>query len=376
MKEGYKRLLIFESFLAFILFVNSFFANFLSGYGISILLFFVLIIFKCLFGFEKDRHRYTKDIILDIIIFLIIFLLLYYLFGIVIGFYKTSNYYSFSDLYKFIFPIICYVILREYLRYMLMCKSEGSSLLTVTTLLFFIFLDLTTLLYFDKLKTGYDIFVFTAMYILPAVSSNLIFSYITLKVGYKPLILYSLVINLYSYLLPIVPNPSQYLVSIIDLLLPIFLGYNVYNFFKKRVKEKLVSNYRNQKKQIFSLIPLTIIVVILVYFTSGYFRLWAIVVASGSMSPEIHKGDVVIINRKIDFSNLNKGQIIAYKSGNIIVVHRIIKRDYINKRYYYITKGDASKSEDNLIITEDMIIGIVNHKIPLIGFPKVWLNNL
>ena len=142
------------------------------------------------------------------------------------------------------------------------------------------------------------------------------------------------------------------------------------------MKEKLVSNYRNQKKQIFSLIPLTIIVVILVYFTSGYFRLWAIVVASGSMSPEIHKGDVVIINRKIDFSNLNKGQIIAYKSGNIIVVHRIIKRDYINKRYYYITKGDASKSEDNLIITEDMIIGTVNHKIPLIGFPKVWLNNL
>ena len=69
MKKGYKRLLVFESFLALILLINSFFVNFLSGYGISFLLIGVLIAFKCLFGFEKDRHRYTKDIILDVIIF-------------------------------------------------------------------------------------------------------------------------------------------------------------------------------------------------------------------------------------------------------------------------------------------------------------------
>lgn len=376
MKRGYKRLLVFESFLALILLINSFFFNFLSGYGISVLLILVLVIFKYLFGFEKDKHRYIKDIILDVIIFLIVFLLLYYLFGILIGFYRSGNYYSFYGLYKFIFPIVCYVLLREYLRYMFMCKSEGSILLTVTSILLFIFFDITNLLYFGRFNTYYDIFVFVALYILPAITSNIVFSYITLKVGYKPLMLYSLVINLYPYLLPIVPNPSQYLVSIIDLLLPIFLGYKVYRFFKKREKEKPTRDYQSQKKQLVSLFPLTIFVIVLVYFTSGYFRLWAIVVASESMSPNIHKGDVVIVDKKFDFDKLNVGQIIAYRSGKIIVVHRIMKKEYINDKYYFITKGDTSESEDDLVITEDMVVGTVDHKIPLIGIPKVWLNDL
>ncbi|MBR3210130.1 MAG: signal peptidase I [Bacilli bacterium] len=376
MKKGYKRLLVFESFLALILLINSFFVNFLSGYGISFLLIGVLIAFKCLFGFEKDRHRYTKDIILDVIIFLIVFLLLYYLFGIIIGFYRSDNYYSLYGLYKFIFPIICYVLLREYLRYMFMCKSEGNFLLISTTILLFTFFDITSSLYFGKFETNYDIFVFIALYVFPAISSNIMFSYITSKTGYKPLMLYSLVINLYPYLLPIVPNPSQYLVSVIDLLLPVFLGYSVYKFFKKRENEKPVRDYHDQKKQIISLLPLMIFVVILVYFTSGYFRLWAIVIASGSMTPEINKGDAVIIDKKFDFDSLNKGQIIAYKSGNIIVVHRIVKKEHIKDNYYYVTKGDSNESEDNLVITENMIIGTVDHKIPLIGLPKVWLNDL
>lgn len=374
MKKGYKRLLIFESFLVVVLLINSFFVNFLSGYGISFFLIVILMVFKCLFGFEKDRHRYTKDIILDVIIFLIVFLLLYYLLGIIVGFYKSSNYYSFYGLYKFIFPIICYVFLREYLRYMFMCKSEGNFLLILTTILLFTFFDITSSLYFGKFNTYYDIFVFVALYVLPAASSNIMCSYVASKVGYKPLTLYSLVLNLYPYLLPIVPNPSQYLVAVVNLLLPVFLGYVVYAFFKKREKEKPSRDYHSQKKQIVSLIPLIVVVSILVYFTSGYFRLWAIVIASGSMTPEINKGDAVIIDKNFVFDKLEKGQVIAYKSGSIIVVHRIVKKERIKDSYYFVTRGDANEQEDNLVITENMVIGTVNHKIPFIGLPKVWLN--
>ncbi len=376
MKRGYKRLLIFEFFLAAVLFVNSFFVNFLSGFNISILLLIVLIVFKCLFGFEKDRHRYVKDIILDTVIFLIVFLLLYYLSGILIGFYRSNNYYSLYGLRRFILPIVCYVLLREFLRYMFMCKREGSILLTITTVLLFVFLDITSSLYFGRFETNYDIFVFIALNVLPAISSNIMFSYITTKVGYKPLILYCLVIRLYPYLLPIVPNPSQYLVALIDLLLPIVLGYNIYRFFKRRENEVPSRDYHNRKKQIVSLLPVMVIVAILVYFTSGYFRLWAIVIASGSMSPNIHKGDAVIIDKKFDFKKLEKGQVIAYKSGDIIVVHRIVNKAKVKDSYYYVTKGDANESDDNLIITENMIVGTVDHKIPLVGLPKVWLNEL
>ena len=115
---------------------------------------------------------------------------------------------------------------------------------------------------------------------------------------------------------------------------------------------------------------------ILVYFTSGYFRLWTIVIASGSMSPKINKGDAVIIDKKFEFKDLKKGQVIAYKNGDIIVVHRIFNKAKVKNSYYYVTKGDANEKDDNLIITEDMIIGTVDHKIPYVGLPKVWLNGL
>ena len=94
------------------------------------------------------------------------------------------------------------------------------------------------------------------------------------------------------------------------------------------------------------------------------------------MEPKIHKGDAVIIDKKFEFDNLEEGQVIAYKTSDIIVVHRIIKKAKVKDSYYYVTKGDANKNDDNLIIEEKMIVGIVDHKLPYVGLPKVWLSGL
>ena len=80
MKRGYKRLLFFEMFLFIILILNSFVWNILSNYMMIIYLIIVILLFKLFFGFEKDRHRYLKDIIMEFVIFLLTFFVLYYLF--------------------------------------------------------------------------------------------------------------------------------------------------------------------------------------------------------------------------------------------------------------------------------------------------------
>ena len=79
-----------------------------SKYTYMILL---IIICYLLFGFEIDRHRYTKDIILEIIIILISFFLLYYLLGILVGFAKTANYLTIKSIVKIIIPLIIYIVL-------------------------------------------------------------------------------------------------------------------------------------------------------------------------------------------------------------------------------------------------------------------------
>ena len=119
------------------------------------------------------------------------------------------------------------------------------------------------------------------------------------------------------------------------------------------------------------------IIMVLVYFVSGYFHFYAIVVASGSMEESISKGDVVIIEKiddNTDLLELNK--VIAYNYNKKIVVHRLIKKIDVDGATIYYTKGDANNNIDNYKITKDMIIGIVNFKIPYIGYPTIWINEL
>ena len=72
MKSGYKRLLAFETIIFIVLGINSFVSSILSDYLMLIFLLIIVVMFKFFFGFEKDRHRYTKDIIFDCIIFQIL----------------------------------------------------------------------------------------------------------------------------------------------------------------------------------------------------------------------------------------------------------------------------------------------------------------
>ena len=117
MKKGYKRLLIFEIIMFLVLILNSFVWNILKEYNMIIFLIISIIIFKMLVGIEKDRHRYTKDIIFNILIFLLISFLIYYIFGMIIGFYKIDNYFNLYGIKTFILPLILSIILKEYLRY-------------------------------------------------------------------------------------------------------------------------------------------------------------------------------------------------------------------------------------------------------------------
>lgn len=377
MKRGYKRLLVFESLIFIILVLNSFVWNILSTYKMCILLLVILTFFKFIFGFEKDRHRYLKDLIIEVIIFAAEFLILYYLLGVIISFYESGNYYTLEGITKILIPTFIYLILREYLRYMFMCKAEGSKLLFVTTTILFIMFDITTALYYGDFSTNYGVFLFIALTLLPAIATNIVLCYFTRKTGYIPLMIYSVLIGMYSYLIPIIPNPNQYLVAIIKFILPILFGLKLWLFYRKEYKRDITKGELYKKKPIIPIISSAVFVIILVYFTCGYFHYWMIAVASGSMSPKINKGDVVIIE-KIDssYDKLKKGQVIAFKYDGIIVVHRIIDMVKDNDKYYFYTKGDANDKPDNFYLTEDMVVGEVNHKIPFIGLPTVWINDM
>lgn len=374
MKKGYKKLLIFQLILLVIFIFNSFVSSILTKYNQIIFLIIILIFFKFLFGFEKDRHRYIKDLILETIIFLLTYFIIFYLSGIIIGFAKTTNYYTLSGFIDFIIPLVLSIILKEYLRYMMLTKSEYCKLLNVTTVILFIIFDVSNAIFYNSFSNNYDSFMFISLTLLPAIGNNIVCSYISRSSGYKPVILYLLCINLYQYLLPIIPNPNEYLLSVINLLVPFSYGFSIYRFYSRVKDEDILRDYN--KKKINSLIPALIISIIAVYFTSGYFKYYMVAIASGSMTPNINKGDVVIIEKTNNYEEIEVGQVMAYKYNNVIVVHRVIRKINDDGSYYFYTKGDNNLDEDNYPIKEDMVIGVVDVKIPYIGIPTVWLNNL
>ena len=144
MKKSYQKLIIFDIILAVILLLNGFILNILGNYYyMDIFLVILLIFFRLIFGFEKDRHRYIKDIIINMLIIYLISFIIYYVFGIFIGFYRAENFWVAYGIKTFILPYVLMIAFREYLRSQILTKTENSKILTFITCLLFILLELS-----------------------------------------------------------------------------------------------------------------------------------------------------------------------------------------------------------------------------------------
>lgn len=375
MKNSYKKILIFETILFIMLILNSFIDNILNRFSIVIFLLIAVLIFKKLFGTEKNKKRYTKDIIFELLILFLISFIIYYLFGIIVGFYQNENFLTFYGIKEILLPLVLLIIIKEYLRFIILTKCEGNNLLYVSTCILFIALDMTNIFNLSNLSNKIKFFEFIALYFIPSISNNIVASYIAIKSNYKVNWFWILIMELYIYILPLIPNPGNYIMSIIKTIFPFLVLIKVKKFYDKEKDEYITREYR--KKQIIPFIVISLIIIIIVYFTSGIFKHQVIAIASGSMEPYISRGDVVVIEKVPKDSNkLVEGQVIAYKYEGVMVVHRIEKIVETDGIRYYYSKGDANKDIDNYVIYEENIIGVVNIKIPLLGLPTVWLSEI
>ena len=372
MKKGYKKILILSLVLITVFLLDLFIFNFFSSYKMILFLFILLIFFNIFFVLEKDNHRYVKNVLFEILIFIISFFLIYYLLGLFVGLARNSNYLNLYGLRVFIIPLITYTILREILRYNMLNKADGNNLCSIIVVTVFIIMDMAYIIDYTSTLGKYSILKLIALSILPIISRNISYSYISKKMGYKPIITFDLMFGLYPYLIRIVPNPSEYVVAIIQLVIPVIFAFNMLKFFVKK-EDKFTDSTSYKKKLKSSILP-SIIIITLVYFYSGYFKYHAIAIATGSMTPKINKGDVVIIDRKYNYESLKVGDVIAFKKDNYIIVHRIVKRIKVNNSYAYYTKGDANNSIDDILIEKNIYVGKEIIKIPGIGYPTVWFS--
>ena len=335
----------------------------------------VLTLSIILLGFRKDKKTILGKNILKVVVFYILlaFFVMYGM-GFIVGFLKNVYPRSILSIVGNIFVPSLIIILVEFIRYVFISANKDKKIMVVILTIILILFEVFTTINSFSLSDLVAVYNIMAIIILPCIFKNILLSYLAYHVGYRIPIIYRLIMEIYVFIVPIVPNLGDYVNSMVLISLPILIYITA---------SGTVNDDQNKSVPIFNVkrftvwdIPIAIVLVTLVALVSGFFPHYMIGIGSNSMKPVISKGDAVILQKINIKTKLKKGDIIAYNNGKIIVVHRINKVVGTGKKVSYIMKGDANNGVDPKPISRSEIQGIVRIKIPYIAWPTVWLSEL
>ncbi len=356
------KLIIFNNFMKYSGLITASFLVVLLGISVKFL------------GFRKSKPTVmSNNILKNVIFYLIVTFILMYALGSVVGFLTNAYSRSFLVMIDNIFAPILIIIFIEFFRYVFISANNDKKVFIVLLTIVLIIFEVSTSI--RVINFDFDEFFKSfALIIIPSIIKNIVLSYLCFYIGYKVPIIYRLVMDVYGFIIPILPNLGDYITSVILITLPIVIYISSFGEIDRKIHKPdpvFGGNSFTIKD-----IPLIAFLVILIALVSGVFPLFMIGVGSQSMSPRISKGDAVILRKLPKYAALKKNDIIGYKKDGITVVHRIVDIERNKKEISYVTKGDANNSNDSQKVKRDQIVGIVEFKIPYIAYPTIWLREL
>lgn len=338
-------------------------------------LLFVLFISLIFFGYQKDKKNFLKKkILLIVLISLILYFFIIYGLGFIVGFLKNSYSLEFFSIINNVFLPIIIIICIEFIRYIVISVNKEHKFIIVIYTCLFIAIELMMTSKIYDISKMYEIFRMFTISILPVTVKHFVLSYLTYNVGYKSSLLYRLFMDLYLFVMPLLPDLGDYLSSIIGVVLPFLVfvyASRAINEFNNGVEPDFI-------KTTFNLwdIPYYIFFIILIALISGYFKYYILGVASASMEPKINVGDAVFVTKVSKDSKIEVGDIIVYEAYDRKIVHRVSRIREKNGEKMYYTKGDNNSSEDSGYLLFEEIKGKVIFRIPYIALPSVYLSEI
>ena len=351
--------------------VESTMGEFINVAAIVIIAFIAIL----LLGFRRDRLTAIKKAILGTTITeILIFILISYGLGFVTGFARTTYSLDPMSIFENIFAPIIYILGIEVFRYtVLNANSDNKDMMYAVTLLI-ILLEISMGLRNVLMYNFETIFTNTAAIVIPIIIKNATISYLSVKGGIKPVLFYRLTMDIYKYIMPFTPDLGDYLTSVIGILLPTMVYMYSARFVDTELPETLEEKNEKKKKSFrVSDIPVLLFIIVLVVLISGKFKYSIIGVGSESMSPTIKKGDAVIYERIKTVDDIKVGDVLVFKSGSKMIIHRYMEKKEDNGTVYIVTKGDANNTADNLNLTINDIQGKVKLKVKYLAYPSLWL---
>ena len=324
-----------------------------------------------LLGFRKDKQSNLGRSVFKVILFhLCLYFFAIYGLGLFLGFSKNAYSLSFLTLLDNIIAPIIVILMSELLRYVVISANKDKKPFIFFFVILFIIFEIFISTRDFPLGDFREMFRICTTIIMPIIVKNVLLSYLCYHVGVRSTLLYRLVMDVYIFLVPIVPKLGEYIQSMILISFPFIIYISIYAMIDDRVQRQQPIFYK-RGLNVWDL-PVAILLIVMIALISGLFPHYMIGIGSDSMTPHINKGDAVIIRKYEKNMKLKKGDIIAYSKDSKVVVHRIIKI----RSNSYITKGDANKGEDPKPVKLKQVNGVVKVRIPFIAYPTVLLNEL
>ena len=343
----------------------------IKGYLAITFLLLILIACVALFGFSRKKGYYSNYAFLVVLTVLMASGILIYLLGLLLGFSKGYGF--FNRIVSSIIPIVGVVLFSELIRKTIsdvsFTNKKSFIISSIALALFQVSFEFNT----SVLRESYSIFVFISTVILPVFAESFLCTYLVYKSSYKNSILFRIVVELYLYILPIIPNLGYYIFAFIKIMVP-FIIFSIINrtVLQEERSRKII---RKNNIVIFS-IPFLLASFILVILVSGIFQYKLVAIATNSMSQTFSRGDAVLIEYTSP-SEIEVGDVMAFRHNNIIVTHRVVE---VTKRndtdISFRTKGDANDHIDGYVISSDEVIGKINFVVKYIGYPTILMNEL
>lgn len=320
---------------------------------------------------RKLKKNRNSQITMIMICISLLYVIIYYALGIVVGY--TNNPYSVSidGIIINFFSIGLVLAIKEYIRYLFVNINinRGKKIYYFLVFIVFLLIDINIL---NILKIKDILTMLSEELIIPLIQ-NILMMYICYVGSPFSAVLSSFILLVPSLIFNAVPDYEWYIIMIFNILYCVvsyFILQYIINKTIKNIPVRLLDN-RNISRMVFILV----LILMAISFSGGFLPIRSVAILTGSMRPVINPGDMVIIaESKIE--DVKRGDIIEFKSGNYKIIHRVISIYYKNGQISLITKGDANKKPDKMVVTKNEFSGKVKYRIPYIGYPAYWLRNI
>ena len=216
---------------------------------------------------------------------------------------------------------------------------------------------------------------------MPSFAENLLVSYLSMMGGPLPPLVYRAPYQVFQWVSPVLPELPWGYKTLLGVMVPT-LGYVAVStcldhrdFFKAGIRVRRRPRERGSGNESYkSTLVLSVLLVLIVWSSTGLLGFLPKVVASGSMQPILDVGDIAI-SVDIDPKKVRVGDIIQYEASGVSMLHRVVRRYREDGVDYLVTKGDANDSPDTPIVFQQ-VKGRYVMKVPKIGWTTIYLKTL